>query len=61
MVNKLMNKLSDIYETEDGSKLQFTTDTQMSQFIFEAIKAFEFRFPDKKCNTYLLFYMETNF
>lgn len=48
MVNKLMNKLSDFYETEDGSKLQFTTDTQMSQFIFEAIKAFEFRFPDRK-------------
>ncbi len=47
MFDKPLNKLSDIYGTEDGSKLEFTTNTQINQFISEAIKAFEFRFPNR--------------
>lgn len=48
MFDKPLHKLSDIYETEDGTKLQFTTNAQIRLFFTEAVKVFEYRFPDRK-------------
>lgn len=48
MFDKPLRKLSDIYGTEDRTKLQFTTNAQIRHFISEAVKAFEYYYPNRK-------------
>lgn len=48
MFDKPLNKLSDIYSTENGTRLQFTTNAQICQFITEAVKIFEHHYPNIK-------------